>query len=143
MNTSAALVVALASSDLSAATVPATVTIPAGQSSVTFLVTAVYDIVTDGNQVVVISATGTGFFGGQSSITVADDDFPQLLSATPSSGATGAAVDGPLTLVFDQGVLKGNGFIAIVDATTGKAVESINVLSTAVTVASDTVTVIR
>ena len=143
MNTSAALVVALASSDLSAATVPATVTIPAGQSSVTFLVTAVDDIVTDGNQVVVISATGTGFFGGQSSITVADDDFPQLLSATPSSGATGAAVDGPLTLVFDHGVLKGNGFIAIVDATTGKAVESINVLSTAVTVASDTVTVIR
>ncbi|MFM1904064.1 MAG: hypothetical protein RLZZ440_1964, partial [Planctomycetota bacterium] len=143
LNLTDALVVTLASGDLSAATVPATVTIPAGQASATFTVSAVDDSLTDGDQVAVITATAAGFFSGEAELVVADDDFPQLLSATPAAGSNGAAVDGPLSLVFDQEVQKGNGFIHIVDAASGKAVESISVRSTAVNVAGDTVTVTR
>jgi len=143
LNLADALTVSLVSSDLTAATVPATVTIPAGQAAVTFTVTAVDDSVTDGDQVAVITASAAGWFGGEAALTVADDDFPQLLSATPAPGSTGAAVDGPLTLVFDQAVQKGNGFISIVDAATGKAVESISVLSSSVIVVGDRVTVTR
>ena len=143
LNLAQALTVSLVSSDLTAATVPATITIPAGQASVTFTVTAVDDSVTDGDQVAVITASAAGFFAGEAALTVSDDDFPQLLSATPAPGSAGAAVDGPLTLVFDQAMQKGNGFISIVDAATGKAVESISVLSSSVIVVGDRVTVTR
>jgi autotransporter-associated beta strand protein len=138
-----ALVVFLASSDPTAATVPATVTIPAGEASATFAITAIDDFVTDGNQETEISVTADGFFSGSATMTVADDDFPQLIAATPAAGATGAAVDGPLTLTFDQNVRAGSGFITIVDSASGAAVESISINSSAVAIVDATVTVTR
>ncbi len=51
------LVVTLASSDTTEATVPATVTIPAGQASVSFPIAAVDDTIPDGTQAVTITAT--------------------------------------------------------------------------------------
>jgi len=93
--------------------------------------------------VTVITASGAGVFSGGAELTVADDDFPQLLSATPVGGVDAAAVDGGLVLVFDQSVVKGNGFISVIEASSGVAVESISVQSTAVAVAGDTVTVTR
>ncbi|MCA9085082.1 MAG: matrixin family metalloprotease, partial [Planctomycetaceae bacterium] len=57
-DTTEALVVLLASSDETEATVPASVTIPAGQSSATFTITAVDDALFDGTQSVSITATG-------------------------------------------------------------------------------------
>ena len=137
------LVVFLASSDPTAATVPATVTIPAGEASATFAITAFDDFVTDGNQETEISVTADGFFAGSATMTVADDDFPQLIAATPAAGATGAAVDGPLTLTFDQNVRAGSGFITIVDSASGAAVESISINSSAVAIVDATVTVTR
>ncbi|MFZ4733377.1 MAG: hypothetical protein ACOYK7_12625, partial [Pirellulales bacterium] len=84
------LVVALASGDVTEATVPASVTIPAGQSAVTFLVTPVADGITDGPQPVTLSATATGFGAGAAALTVIDVDLPRL----SISGAPGELVEG-------------------------------------------------
>ncbi len=51
------IIVALASDDTSEATVPATVTIPAGQASTTFTIASVDDTLLDGTQRVTITAT--------------------------------------------------------------------------------------
>ena len=73
------LVVNLSSSDETAATVPATVTIPAGQSSVTFDIAAVDDVADgDFDQIATISATSTGFADASVTITVTDDDNLEL-----------------------------------------------------------------
>ena len=72
------LTVALASSDLTAATVPTTVVIPANESSVPFQVTAVADNVRDGTQTVTIYASAQGYIGGSQAIDVRDNDPPVL-----------------------------------------------------------------
>ncbi|MCY2977564.1 MAG: FG-GAP-like repeat-containing protein, partial [Planctomycetota bacterium] len=61
---SSALIVNLSSSDPTAATVPATVTIPVGSTSATFTVTAVNDVIADGNQSSIITASASGFVSG-------------------------------------------------------------------------------
>ena len=71
-STSSAVTVTLGSSDTSEATVPASVTIAAGTNSATFTVTALNDGTVDGNQLVTISASATGYTAGSSSITVSD-----------------------------------------------------------------------
>lgn len=68
------LVVDLASTDTSRLTVPATVTIPAGQSSVTFTATTVDNDNVDGDEAVSVTANSTGFLEGSESITVTEDD---------------------------------------------------------------------
>ncbi len=55
-DTTGPLVVALSSSDISEATVPSSVTIPAGEASVQFAVNAVDDALVDGTQTVTITA---------------------------------------------------------------------------------------
>ncbi|MBV9468241.1 MAG: hypothetical protein JOZ57_03290, partial [Abitibacteriaceae bacterium] len=80
------LVVHLSSSDTTEATVPATVTIPTGQASASFLVAAVNDTLVDGSQVVALNATATGFVPGTTSLTVTDNEPNTLnLSVTPTS----------------------------------------------------------
>jgi|GEM_PF-1939125 len=68
------LVIALSSSDSSAATVPATVTILAGQTTATVPVTVVDDVLADGPQPVTISATTAGFNAAAVTTSVADND---------------------------------------------------------------------
>jgi hypothetical protein len=72
--TTAPLTVSLSSSDPTEAQVPATVVIPAGQSSATFFITAVDDLIWDGDQSVVISATAAPFLGGSATLLVTDDE---------------------------------------------------------------------
>ena len=72
-STASALTVTLASSDVSEAKVPASVTIPAGQASTTFDVTAVNDTYPDGNKTAAISATATGAAPASFNVTVQDD----------------------------------------------------------------------
>lgn len=81
-STTEALIVTLSSSDISEVTVPATVTIPAGQSSFTFDVTAIDDAFADGTQSVTLTATANGFTSDSSSISVSDDDGPAALSVS-------------------------------------------------------------
>lgn len=81
-------VVTLSSSDTSEATVPASVTIPAGQASATFEVAAVDDAEQDESQTVTISASATGLFSGSFQVTVEDDEAPIptiSLSADPTT----------------------------------------------------------
>ncbi len=67
------LVVSLSSSDTTEATVPATVTIPANETSAAFDITAVDDTFPDGSQTVTISATATGATPTTLDLTVQDD----------------------------------------------------------------------
>ena len=77
-NLGQALVVALASSDETELTVPASVTIPAGQASATFFITAVNDPELDGPQDVIITAVAAGFIDGTVHVTVLDHEPPVL-----------------------------------------------------------------
>ncbi|MDB6030291.1 MAG: hypothetical protein JWM16_629, partial [Verrucomicrobiales bacterium] len=86
-----ALVVNLASSNPGEATVPAAVTIPNGQSSVTFAINGVTDNTPDGVKRVTITANATGFSTGAAGLDVTDVDLPDLqpISVTvPSTGST-------------------------------------------------------
>jgi hypothetical protein len=67
------LEVALVSSDITEATVPATVTILANQTSANFDITAVNDFLADGNQGVTVTATAAGYLSGQKNFTVEED----------------------------------------------------------------------
>lgn len=71
---SADLVVSLLSSDTTELTVPATVTIPAGQASATFSINAVDDSVIDGTQTVTISASAAGYSSIGDTLSVTDND---------------------------------------------------------------------
>ncbi len=67
------LVVSLASSDTSEVTVPASVTIPAGQTTATFALSAVDDAVSDGAVSVTITATA-GSLTATASVSVTDNE---------------------------------------------------------------------
>jgi hypothetical protein len=79
------LVVSLASSDSGRVTVPATVTIPAGQTSAALPLTIVDNTLLDGPEAVVISATATGYAPAQSTITVHDNETAVLTVTLPTS----------------------------------------------------------
>lgn len=70
--------VTFTSSDTTAATVPVSVTIPAGANSASFLVAAVNDSLADGTQVSALSAFAIGLQIGASQVAVVDDEIPEL-----------------------------------------------------------------
>ncbi|MEI6656899.1 MAG: Ig-like domain-containing protein [Planctomycetota bacterium] len=139
--TSGALVVALASGTTSAATVPATVTIPDGQSSVTFSISGVDDLLSDGSQTSVITATATDFFSVSATVTVLDDDFPKPTNLSPADGATAVAVSANGVVTYDQAIKKGNGFIYIVRGSDNKAEKMIDINSAEVSISGSTLTI--
>jgi subtilisin-like proprotein convertase family protein len=85
------LTVALFSNDTSEATVPASVVIPTGQTSVNFAVAAIDDTDSDGPQNILISATADGHQAGSFALTVTDNE-PSLEGVTPGSGNTPANI---------------------------------------------------
>ena len=96
------LTVLLTSDDTSEATVPATVTMLDGESSVAFDIAAVDDSLVDGTQNVTISAAAAGYTGAGSTLDINDDDVPLVLSLSISDesiaesagvGATSATVN--------------------------------------------------
>ncbi len=95
------MTVSLTSSDASEASVPATVTIPANETSVTFSIDAVDDIFVDGDVLVSISAAATGFNSGSASVTVLDNDvltlFLTVNKTTISEGDGANAATGTVT----------------------------------------------
>ena len=68
------LTVWLTSSDTTEATVPSSVLIPAGKSSVTFSIDAVDELFSDGLQSVTITAAAAGLLSGSASLSVQDVD---------------------------------------------------------------------
>ncbi len=85
------LTVALASSDPSAATVPATVTIPANQTSVTFNVTPVDDTSADGHQLTTVTATASGIAPAVRDLVVLDNETSTLVFTAPTIVTEGSS----------------------------------------------------
>jgi hypothetical protein len=93
--TNAALVVNLTSSDTTELTTPPAVTIPAGAASTTFAMGTVDDGTTDGNQIVTVTASATGYTSGSDQVTVTDINLPDLIVAgitLPTAAETEAFV---------------------------------------------------
>ncbi len=120
-NLALALEVTLASSDTSEAIVPATVTVPAGLSGVTFNIDAVNDNIVDGTQTVTITASTAGFTPGVSTLDVTDDETPGF---TIIGGPTVLVAESGTSASFDV-VLSakplGNVVIAVSSGDTGEA----------------------
>lgn len=68
------VVVNLTSSNPAVGTVPASVTIPNGQTSVSFVITLIDDTTFDGSQPLTITAVAGGFVGGEDDTVVGDDE---------------------------------------------------------------------
>ena len=94
---SAPLIVNLMSSDTTEVTVPASVTIPANQSAVTFTATAVDDLLLDGLQTAAITATADGYFNGSRSINVLDHETMAITIDRPSISEFGGSATGTVT----------------------------------------------
>ncbi|MCY2976634.1 MAG: Ig-like domain-containing protein [Planctomycetota bacterium] len=136
-----ALVVTLVNGDPTEVSIPATVTIPAGQASVTFTINAVNDTEGDGLQTAVITPVVVDYFSVPASINVADDDFPKVVTFSPADNSTAVPVNANLVVTFDQQIKKGNGFVHIIRTSDGKAAQSIDIQSPAVTISGSTVTI--
>jgi subtilisin-like proprotein convertase family protein len=80
-------VITLVSSDTTAATIPASVTIPTGQTSATFSVAAVDDTATDGTQTSVITASHSTLGTATFTVSVTDNE-AALEGVTPGKGNT-------------------------------------------------------
>ncbi|MET0263086.1 MAG: hypothetical protein ABW223_09330 [Rariglobus sp.] len=79
------LTISLSSSNPAQLTVPTTVSIPAGSTSVSFAATAVDDTNTDGTVTVQITATASGFTGVSANVSVVDNDLHHFTFSTISS----------------------------------------------------------
>ncbi len=86
----AATTVSLLSNNTGKVTVPASVTIPAGQASATFSLTIVDNAVLDGTQAATITATATNFGPASRTISVDDNETATLAVSLPVSTAEGA-----------------------------------------------------
>ncbi len=98
------LVVSLLSNDLTEATVPATVTIPAGQTSATFTITSLNDLQVDGSQNVMITAASAGLASATASLVVADNG--QRANTAPVAVADSYRTRGHVISVARPGVLR-------------------------------------
>jgi subtilisin-like proprotein convertase family protein len=79
-----AITVTLTSSDVSEIRVPVRITLPAGQSSVSFDLEAVNDTSIDGSQTVRISASAPNYMGASSTIIVDDHEPPVVTAPAPT-----------------------------------------------------------
>ncbi|MCX6950590.1 MAG: hypothetical protein NTV51_00135, partial [Verrucomicrobia bacterium] len=89
--TAASTTFTLASSAPAKLTVPATVVVPAGQTTVTFAVTLPDDTLVDGNRLVTVTATATGYQAANASVTVIDNDTATLALSVPATATEGDA----------------------------------------------------
>ncbi|MCA9064833.1 MAG: proprotein convertase P-domain-containing protein [Planctomycetaceae bacterium] len=86
------LTVTLANGDNTELSIPATVTIPAGLTTVTFAVDAVNDPVIDGPQIVNITASAAGYVNGATSVTVLDHEPPVLTTPAPVTSSANPVI---------------------------------------------------
>lgn len=121
-----AIRVSLASSDVTELVVPATVTIPAGTTSVVFQVTIVDDTFLDGPQSVTLSASVGGWPTGSANVTV-DDNEPRTITVIL-----------PVNVVEGVGTLVGTGKVQLAGiAVSNLTVELSSSLPTLVSVMSN------
>ncbi len=104
-SSAAALTVTLTSANTAEATVPATVVFAIGETSKTFPVTAVDDLISDGSKTFNLSAAAPGFVTVTRSITVTDNEpiLPALVVAlTETSLTEGGTSSGTVTRPADN-----------------------------------------
>jgi 6-phosphogluconolactonase (cycloisomerase 2 family) len=94
---SAALTVNLASSDVTEAAVPASVTIPANQASATVTIAAVDDAWLDGTQTVTVTASAAGYVSGTKTVDVTDYETLTVTIDATSMSENGASATGTVT----------------------------------------------
>lgn len=94
---SSPLTVTLTSSDLSEVTVPLTVTIPANQASVNFVVNGVDDALLDGIQTVTLQAAAAGYVGGNRSLNVSDAELLSFSLSVSSISENGGSATATVT----------------------------------------------
>src|SRR6185503_13567946 len=95
------LVVSLLSRDATEIRIPATVTIPAGQTNAIFDVTVQDDAILDGTQTINVLASAEGYATGRRAISVQDNESATL------------TVRAPLQAIEGQGVLTNAGVVTI------------------------------
>ena len=99
-DTSADLIVTLASSDSGEATVPVSITIPAGQTtSAPFTIDGVDDLIVDGTQTVTVTASAAGHADGGDSVDVLDDEVSTLFEMQFDFGKKNSPVEPGYTQV--------------------------------------------
>jgi hypothetical protein len=92
------LTVSLASSDPTRLTVPATETIPAGQTLISLPITIIDTGLLNGPEAVTITVSASGYTSGAGTMTVHDDESASLSVSLPSSvPETGSPVTGTVT----------------------------------------------
>lgn len=168
---SAALIVTIGLSNSTRLSAPATVTIPIGQASATANLSTIDNPTVDGNLLVTINATATGFVAGSTILTITEDDSPALAVAFPSStvsesvGAVAATVSinqisatdrtvnvnysdsltlaGPATVVIPAGQLTASLPLNVVDGSVfdGSNIVAVQAASTGILSATSNLTV--
>ncbi len=108
------IAVSLASSDTTAVTVPADVTVLAGQTSATFPISVVDDTRIDGTQTATITASVNGWTPANASLQITDNENRNLTFSLGSSVAEGGTTSGT---VFISGTLPGNLVVSLSSAT--------------------------
>ncbi|MDB6123972.1 MAG: hypothetical protein JWQ71_2965 [Pedosphaera sp.] len=83
------LTIALASSDTSKLTVPASVTILAGQTNASFSPVVVNNALLDGTKIITVTASAPGYLGSTNSISIFDNETAILTISLPASGTEG------------------------------------------------------
>ncbi len=94
------LTVALSSNDVNSATVPASVTIPAGSASANLDITLLDTLIAEGDRVINIAATADGLLASNAELTVTDDEVPSL-SVTVSADSV-AENAGPVSATLSR-----------------------------------------
>ncbi|MGD1020542.1 MAG: protease pro-enzyme activation domain-containing protein, partial [Verrucomicrobiia bacterium] len=98
---SANLTVTLSSTPATLISVPPTVTIPAGNTNVTFTITVLDDGILDGTQTATITASAASYISGSASMQIYDSETATLTLAIPA------------TALEDQGVLVNGGTLFV------------------------------
>ncbi|MEO8791915.1 MAG: choice-of-anchor tandem repeat GloVer-containing protein, partial [Chthoniobacteraceae bacterium] len=111
------LVVMLTSSDPASATVPATVTIPSGQTSATFLITPIDDLIINGTRVVTITAHLSNWTDATANISILDNETTSLALFLPASVGEGSTAT---ATVSASGAVPGNLTVSLVSNNTSR-----------------------
>jgi hypothetical protein len=90
-------IITLTSSDPARISLPATCTIPAGQTSITFPLTIIDDSVVEGPQVITLSASAATFVSASSTVALQDDETASLTVTLPASVTEGLNATGTVT----------------------------------------------
>jgi|GEM_PF-389234 len=119
--TTASQVVTLTSSDTTKATVPATITIPAGSASATATIAAVDNTTTDGALAVTLTAAATGFANATAVVTVTDNETALSISASPGSFSESAGAAASTLTVTRTGPTTSAQVVNLTSSNTSKA----------------------